>query len=169
MGRIAFQTPRGNSLLCNEARTPARRRCRPSFKPLAGIHSSATRPCASAGTPARPVSNPSREFTPLQLGSRVSGNCGYSRFKPLAGIHSSATFRSRSHTPAGPRQVSNPSREFTPLQLVVLQQHLDELRQRFKPLAGIHSSATCDLALTTLAARRFQTPRGNSLLCNSMR
>ncbi len=91
----------------------------PRFKPLAGIHSSATQ-------------------------QAINSLCGLTkRFKPLAGIHSSATenmnIQARYHA-----WVSNPSREFTPLQLGLVARGFG-------------------------FGRGFQTPRGNSLLCNSSR
>ncbi len=62
-----FQTPRGNSLLCNVLVTTFPYVMGSSFKPLAGIHSSATPWDGNADRDVKAVSNPSREFTPLQL------------------------------------------------------------------------------------------------------
>ncbi len=186
-----FQTPRGNSLLCNPSQKGGVEPRAESFKPLAGIHSSATNVTNSVTIAADQVSNPSREFTPLQpagtastqesdngfqtprgnsllCNSLISNHCSFVKFsfKPLAGIHSSATSPTTSPT-LPPPAVSNPSREFTPLQLGHSACCMRRVWIRFKPLAGIHSSATlsliyCHLTMTT----KFQTPRGNSLLCN---
>ncbi len=113
------------------------------FKPLAGIHSSATqRHQLPAGTEQKFQTPRGNSLLCNRLVTLVRANVN-ERFKPLAGIHSSAT------------------RSF------VLGSYYQ--RDRFKPLAGIHSSATLFVGLPTLLGIMFQTPRGNSLLCNSSR
>ncbi len=141
--RDEFQTPRGNSLLCNL---------------MGHLAARSSWWC---------VSNPSREFTPLQLCAQRAGAARWIMFQtprgnsllcnpnPVAYSHKVAdkvSNPSREFTPLQPNRlrdgfyprwhVSNPSREFTPLQLGRKFNLADAYGVSFKPLAGIHSSAT---------------------------
>ena len=102
-----FQTPVGNSFLCNFFVQICRLLRRNSFKPLSGIRSSAIVPLENSRTRDIRVSNPCREFVPLQYSM---GSCNLCR-----------------------RRVSNPCREFVPLQYII-EKAVDFSKVRLKPL-----------------------------------
>ena len=110
------------------------------FKPLSGIRSSAIFLFHRAQVVSERVSNPCREFVPLQSFNGENYELKIIRFKPLSGIRSSAITQARDEA--------------------------FEITYRFKPLSGIRSSAIRSLARRRWTRFTFQTPVGNSFLCN---
>ena len=137
-----------------------------SFKPLARIISSATRPRNDGGNRTHKFQTACANYFLCNARRKKVMRLRISGFKPLARIISSATQRWLLLSPQG-ENVSNRLRELFPLQLKRDFKKRSK-EARFKPLARIISSATyAQHGNLRPRIQKFQTACANYFLCNA--